>query len=391
VNLLDLVLVVVVVLAAMNGYRRGGALQLTAYAGLFAGLVVGAVVAPRVAKLAHSPLGQAALALIVLIALAAIGDAVGWFIGTKVWALAHRGVIGAVDSIAGSVVAIVAVLLASWFVAYNLANGPFQPLSRQIRGSAIIRGLDHALPRPPAVLAEVGQFLNRFGFPQVFAGIPPAPAGPVRGPTSGQTAEAAHHAIASTVRIEGQACGAIQEGSGFVVADNYVVTNAHVVAGVHGSLQVQQQNGGSQAGTVVVFDPKLDIAVIRVGTTPGPVLTLDHKDVQRGADGAVLGYPGGGSLKFGPAAVRADLNAVGRDIYGKSTVSRDVYELQATVRPGNSGGPFVLVKGEIAGVVFAASTTDPKIGYALASPQVVPLVRRAEHRTAAVSTEGCTR
>src|SRR5207237_4102727 len=70
VNLLDLVLVVVVVLAAINGYRRGAALQLTAYAGLFAGLVVGAVVAPRVAKLADSPFGQAALALITLIALA---------------------------------------------------------------------------------------------------------------------------------------------------------------------------------------------------------------------------------------------------------------------------------------------------------------------------------
>jgi S1-C subfamily serine protease len=391
VDLVDAAIIVIALFAAINGYRRGAALQLTAYAGLFAGLVVGAIVAPHVARLVQSPFGQAGLALVVLIALAAIGDAVGWMIGSKVWTLARRGVIGVVDSIAGSLVAIVAVLVASWFIAYNLANGPFQTASREIRGSVIIRRLDRTLPRPPAVLAEIKGFLNRFGFPEVFAGIPPAPAGPVKGPSSGQTAEAAHHAIASMVRIEGQACGAIQEGSGFVVAEHYVVTNANVVAGVHGGVQVQQQNKGSQHGTVVVFDPKLDIAVIRVGTTPAPPLKLDRHDVDRGADGAVLGFPGGGSLKFGPAAVRRDLDAVGRDIYGRSTVSRDVYELQATVRAGNSGGPFVLVKGEVAGIVFAASTTDPKVGYALTSPQVVRLVRKAEGRTASVSTEGCAR
>ena len=390
-NLLDVIVIVMAILAAINGYRRGAMLQLTAYAGLLAGLVIGAIGAPHVAKLMSSPFGQAAVALIVLIAFAAIGDAIGWFVGSKFWALTRHGVLGVVDSIAGSLLAVVAVLLATWFISYNLVQGPFQPVSKEIRGSEIVRTLDRHLPHPPAVLARVKTFLNRFGFPEVFAGLPPAPAGPVKGPSSGQTATAAHHAIASTVRIEGQACGAIQEGSGFVAAEHYIVTNAHVVAGVHGGLQVQEQNGGSQTGTVVVFDPELDIAVIRVVTTPGPVLKLDGKDVGRGAKGAVLGYPEGGSLKFGPAAVREDLNAVGRDIYGRSTVSRDVYELQAIVRPGNSGGPFALVKGKVAGVVFAASTTDPNIGYAIASPQVVPLVRRGEQRTAAVSTDSCTR
>ena len=201
-----------------------------------------------------------------------------------------------------------------------------------------MRTLDRTLPRPPALLAEVKGFLNKFGFPEVFAGLPPAPAGPVRGPSSGQTHQAAEHALDSTLMIEGQACGEIQEGSGFVVADHYILTNAHVVAGVHGPLQVQQQNREGQHGTVVLFDPKLDVAVIRVTTTPGPVLKLDGKDVSRGAKGAVVGYPEAGPLTFGPAAVRQDLDAVGRDIYGQSTVTRDVYELQTTVRPGNSGG-----------------------------------------------------
>jgi S1-C subfamily serine protease len=389
-NLLDLAIVLLIALGAVNGFRRGAALQLTAYLGLLLGLLTGALIAPPVARLVASPFGQAAIALVVLISMAAVGDAVGWVIGTRFWALARRSAIAAVDSVAGSAVAIVAVLLAAWFLGFNLVNGPFPLVSSEIRGSAIIRGLDRTLPQPPAILAEVRQFLNRFGFPEVFAGLPPAPAGPVKGPTQGQAADAAEEALASTVRVEGQACGAIQEGSGFVAAPHYVVTNAHVVAGVKDPT-VQKQNGGSQTGTVVLFDPGLDVAILRVSATPGPPLPLDGRDVARGAEGAVLGYPGGGLLTFGPAAVRRQLEATGRDIYGNSVVTRDVYELQANVQPGNSGGPFVLLGGKVAGVVFAASTTERRVGYALASPPVLDLLRKAQGRTQPVSTQTCTR
>jgi S1-C subfamily serine protease len=82
---------------------------------------------------------------------------------------------------------------------------------------------------------------------------------------------------------------------------------------------------------------------------------------------------------------------VGRDIYGRGRVRREVYELQAEVRPGNSGGPFVEADGTVLGVVFAGSTTDPGIGYALASTEVEPLVERAEGRTAPVPTGPCLR
>ena len=389
-NLLDVLIIALVVLAALNGYRRGAALQLTTYAGLLAGLLIGAVLAPGFAAIATSPFATAAIALFVLLAFAGIGDAIGWILGVRVWAAARESGLGALDSAAGSGVAVIAVLLAVWFIGYNLANGPFPPLASEIRGSAVVRRLDSTLPRPPAVLAEVRQLLNRFGFPEVFADVPPAPAGPVQGPTRSQAAAVAQKAEASTVRIVGQACDAIQEGSGFVVAPNYVVTNAHVVAGV-AAPQVQRQNGGSQSATTVLFDSRVDLAVLRVGTAPGPPLTLESGDVGRGASGAVLGYPGGGSLTFVQAAVRRDLSAVGRDIYGRSVVERDVYELQAIVRPGNSGGPFVLLDGRVAGVVFAASTTDSNVGYALTSAEIMGLVHEAEGRSQAVSTDGCAR
>jgi S1-C subfamily serine protease len=389
VNLLDVIVIVLVMLAAANGFRRGAALQLFTYVGLLAGLLAGALIAPRVVGVATSPLTRAALALVVLLGLAALGDAAGWAIGTRVWVAARRTVLGTVDSVAGSAVAIVAVLVAVWFLGWNLANGPIPSLSSEIRGSAIVRGLDRTFPRPPSIIAQVRQLLNRFGFPEVFAGLPPAPAGPVQGPTQGQAAALARKVGGSTVRIVGEACNAIQEGSGFVVAPNYVLTNAHVVAGVQAP-RVQHQNGSSQDAITVLFNPRMDVAILRVDGLSGNPLPLDPQDVGRGSKGAVLGYPGGGRLTVGAAAVRRDIQAIGRDIYGRAVVQRDVYELQATVRPGDSGGPFVLFDGEVAGVVFAASTTDASVGYALTTPQIIPLVKQAEGRANRVSTDGCT-
>ena len=383
-------IVLLAILAAVNGFRRGAALQLTAYAGLIAGLLSGALLAPILADLVQSPFAQAMVALSTLLVLAAVGDGIGWFVGSRFWAIARRSSLRVFDSAIGSIVAVAAVLLTVWFLGVNLANGPIPELARQIRGSRIVRTLDHALPRPPSLISSVRQFLNRFDFPEVFADLPPAPAGPVKGPTRGQARAAADKAMNSTVRILGESCDVIQEGSGFVAASNYVVTNAHVVAGVR-SPQVQQQNGGSQAATPVLFDPKLDIAVLRIGSNPAPPLAMSDTEESRGAAGAVLGYPGGGSLTFHAAAVRRELDALGRDIYGRSLVRRNVYELQTVVRPGNSGGPFVLTNGSVAGVVMAASTTDPRIGYAVTSPEVIPLVREAQGRSQPVSTGPCNR
>jgi S1-C subfamily serine protease len=57
---------------------------------------------------------------------------------------------------------------------------------------------------------------------------------------------------------------------------------------------------------------------------------------------------------------------------------RTVYELQAVVRPGNSGGPLVEPNGLVIGVVFSRSPTNPYVGYALASPAVLQRVHEAE-------------
>ncbi len=390
-NLLDVLIVVLFALSLYSGFRRGAALQLVTYSGLIVGLIIGALVAPAAAGLASdNTFAQATIALLTLLLFAAIGDAIGWLVGRRVWAAARRSRLDPVDAGAGSVVAGAAALLTVWFLAFNLVQGPFPAVSHQIRGSVIVRTLDTILPRPPSLLAQVRTFFDRFGFPEVFAGLPPAPAGPVRGPTEAEARRAFDAADQSTVRIVGQACDRIQEGSGFVVDGAHVVTNAHVVAGV-ADPEVQLQAGGEFPAQTVLFDDDLDLAVLRVSESPAEPLTFVPGDVGRATAGAVLGYPGGGDLRGEEAAVVRKLPAVGRDIYGDDTVHRDIYELQTRVEPGNSGGPFVTVDGRVAGVIFAAASTNEGIGYALTSSEVIPRVRQAAESDREVSTGPCIR
>jgi S1-C subfamily serine protease len=391
VNLLDLGIVVWAIVAAIGGYRRGATLQLMEYAGLIVGLGVGAIIAPAVATLVSPSIARSTVALIVLLVVAAGGEGIGWLLGRRLWAVTRRSVLRPIDSAGGSVVSVVAVLLVAWFIGFSLSNGPSPTLARQIRSSVIIRTLNDEFPRPPAVLAQVRGLLDRFGFPQVFADLPPAPAGPVQDPTSTEVRRIAQGAETSVVRIVGQACGAIQSGSGFVAAEHYVVTNAHVVAGEDRPVVQFPGGRGSQEGTPVLFDPKLDVAILYVASTPSPILPLADEEFDRGTQGAIVGYPGGGAEQYGPGAVRRELPAVGRDIYGRSIVSRTIYELQAEVIPGDSGGPFVVADGKVGGVVFAASTADPRIGYALTSTDVLDRLDQAVGHTDAVSTQGCAR
>jgi S1-C subfamily serine protease len=191
------------------------------------------------------------------------------------------------------------------------------------------------------------------------------------------------------VRVEAQGCGATFTGAAFSVAEGYFVTNAHVVAGAE---RITLRGVvGSGRGTVVLFDPDLDIAVVRATALRLPALVLAPQAPERGAVGAALGYPNGAGLTTLPAAVTARVRARGRDIYGQAPVVRDVLELRAAIEPGASGGPLVLPNGTVGGVVFAESRSDETVGYALDPAAVAVAIMPGIGETDPVDTGPCIR
>ncbi|MCU1491517.1 MAG: Colicin production protein, partial [Acidimicrobiaceae bacterium] len=130
-------------------------------------------------------------------------------------------------------------------------------------------------------------------------------------------------------------------------------------------------------------------AVLETAPLGIPALQVDPNDVERGVPAGVLGYPGGGPFVAREAGVTARFDAQGRDIYNNELTQRIVYQLQAVVRPGNSGGPLVSTAGEVIGVVFSRSASNPDVGYALASPGVLDRVHLAEANLRPTSTQGC--
>ncbi len=390
-SLADAVVGVAAIIAAIRGWRLGLTRQLFEMGGGFLGLVAGITIGPRVAEWFTDKPDMKALviALVVVFVFLTAGQALGVLLGHKTSTLASRGRIAPLDKGAGIAFGMVVTLLAYWIVGSLLVNGPSRPIARSLKHSYLLRTLNK-ISTPPDIVSGLRQYLNTSGFPQVFVGMPRSLGPPVELPPNSVAGKAVRAARASTVRIIVDACDATSLGSGWISADGTVVTNAHVVAGGT-DVDVEDANGVHDA-TVVLFEPGVDLAILKTSDLAGEPLDLATEDLERGEGGAVLGYPGNAGGQFVPvrAAVSARFDALGRDIYGKKKVHRDVYELRAVVRHGNSGGPFVLPDGRVGGVVFAASTTDKDTGYALTPQEVADEITEGATLSEEVSTGECT-
>jgi S1-C subfamily serine protease len=394
VNLVDLIVILIAALLAWRGWHRGMVRQAFEFGGAILGIAAGAAIGPQVVSEYTDQAGveAALLSLAVVFVALTIGQILGYFIGAKAWMQVRKAQLGTIDSVLGAFVGALATLIVFWLIGSMLARGPSREVSEQLSESAILRQLNQ-VAEPPNVLAYLQQYLDTSGFPQVFTGLPPTLGQDVPLPSNKKARLAARKAQDSTVRIITPACGGTQLGSGWIAAEDTVVTNAHVVAGgSEVSVEESGQIGAGQPGTVVLFDDELDLAIIRVDGLSGPPLDLDTEPSQVGTGGATLGYPGSrdGQLVPTPAAVQGNYRARGKDIYGRDDVVRQIYELRARIEQGDSGGPFVLQSGEVAGVVFAASTTDSDVGYALTGAEVADELREGATRTDPVGTGRCT-
>jgi len=378
INLIDIVIVVAALIGLANGYRRGFWLSLTQYVGLLLGVLLGAATARyvldylQINNSSARPLG----AVLVLVIGGSLGSSIGFAVGEPIRRkILRTGVHTSTDSVAGAALSAFAVLMMCWFLGLSFSRGPVPEIAQQIQRSALLRGLDTLAPRPPPFLANVAQVLAGVQFPPVFAGLEPTGLpGALPIPSSIDT-PGVKSAAQVVVKVSSVGCGGIVTGSGFPVGNGYVVTNAHVVSGT-AAHTITRPDGGTYRAEVVYFDPERDVAVLYAPayTAPGVIFGPGG----RGTEGAVIGYPGGGPEKTVPAVVDGSISATGRDIYNENLVTRQIFVLQASVHPGNSGGPLIDLQGRVLGVVFATSASDPNQAYALTDDEIASDVRDAE-------------
>jgi S1-C subfamily serine protease len=390
VNPFDLAVLVIVAAAVLIGLNTGAVPQLTGLIGAFLGGALAIVALPWL----EAPLGnlepgvRAFVVLAGMLFLVGIGEAIGSALGQSVAMRLRGGVLGAIDRLFGGLVGGAQALLVVWLVGGLLAAGPMRALAVQAQTSFVVRGLSSVLPAPTEIAAQLGRLLDDTGIPDLFVGLEPLPAPPVDLPTDPTARAIAAAAEPSTVKVSAATCQFTSSGTGFVIARGYVVTNAHVVAGGT-TIRVRTVDGGALDAVPVYDDPELDVALLWVPRLSAPALRFAAADPDRGARGATLGYPGGGSLTIAPAAVAGSYVATGRDIYGDRVVTRKIIELRAQVDRGDSGGPFVLTDGSVGGVVFAEARTNDQVGYALTATSVATAVMPRVGRTGPVATGAC--
>jgi S1-C subfamily serine protease len=366
VNTLDLLVLMAAIGAAVGGYRLGFVARVTSWIGMVLGAVIGArLLTPILERIETATETQALLIVFgTLLGCAFIGQAIGLVVGQKAHRFLPFGGVRQADRLAGAGAGALGVVLALWLLLPIMAekSGWF---ALQARTSEVAAYVDEHLPAPPNTALR--RFVTEGQFARVFEGLEPAPdVGPPPA-ASGLTEEIVDRVVTSTAKVSGVACRRIQDGSGFVVADELVVTNAHVVAGESETL-VERDDGSEVRATVVAFDPARDLAVLRAPGLDRPGLPLG--DTDPGDTGAVFGHPGGGPLRIAPFQVGREVRATGTDIYDDARTERDVLVLAASLRPGDSGGALIDPAGAVVGVAFAIAPDKPGVSYALARSEL---------------------
>jgi S1-C subfamily serine protease len=172
-----------------------------------------------------------------------------------------------------------------------------------------------------------------------------------------------------------------------VAGNGLVVTNAHVVAGQKDTRVLLRGRQPGADATVVSFDPKNDLAVLRVDGLKAPALALANP-VKVGTSAAILGFPGNGPYDVRAGRVGQTREVITQDAYGQGPVRRSITSLRGAVRSGNSGGPMVDSDGRVVTTVFAATTSGPRGGFGV--PNAIARAALDRARTSSgVSTGPC--
>ena len=388
-NVLDWLLVVLVIAYALSGYWQGFVTGAFATTGLVLGGLLGVWLAPIVLGDANPSLFVSLGALFIVILAASLGQAVLQFSGARVrdritWQPAR-----ALDAVGGAALSAVAVLLVSWALGVAVAGAGLGGVSPMVRDSAVLGWVDDKLPNSAdGVLNAFNNVVGTTFFPRYLEPFAPeriVEVGP--GPRRLLTDPDVDAAGSSVLKVRGtNDCGRGVEGTGFLISDDRLMTNAHVVAGVD---DPEVLVGDDQVDArVVYYNEDLDVAVLAVDGVDRPHLSFDLTATS-GDGGAVLGYPQDGPYDAQSARVRDVGKITGPDIYDSGDVTREIYTIKSLVRSGNSGGPLITPTGQVLGVIFAAAADDKNTGFALTANEAAPVAQAGISRTRGVSTDDC--
>lgn len=375
-NALDLVVLVLAIGAGIGGWRLGFAARLLAWAGVAVGLAIGVAFVPRIVTVFGGTRAEnrASVAMLFLFLVATLGQTLGLILGALLHRVTAPGTaLPRLDRAAGAAVGTLGVLVLLWMVIPSLATAKGWP-ARMARSSAIVEAVQRWAPRQPSRFAAWGRAISDAPYPSALGTLqsPPNPGAP----PGGRLDPAVDARVrGATLKVSGQACDTIQEGSGWVAAPGLVVTNAHVVAGER-STNVEDESGRTRAARVIAFDALRDVAVLAVPsltTAPLPVVDGSVGDI-----GAVYGHPGGGALQAARARVGEEIVAVGTDIYRTSSSRRHVYVLASKLAPGDSGGALVNAAGRVIGMAFAIDPGRNSTAYALTDVEVLAVLGPAQ-------------
>lgn len=390
--MVDVILIALMLIFAISGYRQGFLIGVLSFAGFFVGALVGLQIGPFIADRFTTPTLRIVIALIAVFGLAILGQALTGWLGSRLRGGITSSGFQAVDDLGGAIVSVIAVAIVAWLVAIPLGKSDSDWLSSQVRRSVLLDGINRIMPDSASKLTEALQeTIDTNGFPDVFGDLVPTRVRPVPEPDSALAkSDVVVRSHESVVKVLGSApsCSRRIEGSGFVYAPEHVLTNAHVVAGTN-SVAIKDEEGDRHGARVVVYDPERDLAVLYVPGLDAPSLRLADDPVDTGADAIVLGYPLDGPYDAQAARVRDVGDITGPDIYDEARVTREVYTIRALVRSGNSGGPLISPNGRVLGVIFAAAADDKTTGFAVTAEEATPIAAAGASKTSGVGTQTC--
>ncbi|TQJ59654.1 colicin V production protein [Arthrobacter sp. SLBN-83] len=387
-TVLDIVLILALLSYLIYGLRNGFLVTVGGLAGFAAGAIGAFFAVPLVSGFVEDSGWRLTAIIAAAVVLMALGHGLGTMVGRQLRGVVRIRPLRAVDRLVGGALNLVVAALVMSMLAFSVSSLGVPVVSQQLAESKVIRFIDGLTPTPvKATMAQLRSTVIGNGIPTLIEGLDQGQA--VQVPNTSTNTPALNKAAQSVLRIAGTAyeCGQNQTGSGFVVSDDRVVTNAHVVAGVSQPV-VEMPDGGAMPGRVVYFDTKRDLAVLAVDNLPSQPLPLS-RDLPGGSQAAFAGYPHGGPFQSKPATVQDIATVLVPDIYGNNPSPEDIYRLAGDVQPGNSGGPLLTTDGQVAGVVFAKATSDAEVGFAITMNDLEPVAEQAPGLSSPVSSGQC--